>query len=104
MFEVFATDKFRVNVSTPKEKLAMFESGVYRIDLRPNGSGTISVTEGKAAVGRVANLTLVTAGNMASFGDGTVIVTKFDRGKRDALAQWSKTRAEELVNMTGITE
>ena len=64
IFEVFATDKFRVNIMTPKEKLAIFETGVYRVDLEKDGSGTIAVTEGKAVIGPVAKLTLVTSGNM----------------------------------------
>lgn len=100
MFEVFATDQFRVNISTPNEKLAFFESGVYRIDLRPDGSGDIRVTEGKAAVGRIGNLKLVTTGKMALFGDGTVTIAKFNRDKRDELADWSKTRAKNLAKLT----
>src|SRR5258706_3087342 len=100
MFEVFATTKFRVNISTPKEKLTIFETGIYRVDLKPDGSGTLAVTEGKAVVGPIANLTLVTSGKMASFGSGPITVAKFNSGKRDELAEWSKTRGKELVKLT----
>lgn len=100
MFEVFATDKFRVNVLTPKEKLWLFESGVYRIDLQADGTGTIYVTEGKAAIGKIGSLKLVTGGKMATFGDGTVAIAKFNAGKRDELAEWSKNRSKTLAKMT----
>src|SRR5258708_24904292 len=100
MFEVFATDKFRVGVVTPKEKLWMFESGVYRIDLQPDGSGTIFVTEGKAAIGKIGSLKLVTGGNMATFGNGSVTIAKFKTGKRDDLAEWSKNRSKALAKLT----
>ena len=96
MFEVFATDKFKVRVITPKGQVAMIESGIYRIDLRADGTGTIAVTEGKAEVG----VTTVKAGRTASIGTETVAVAKFDRGKRDDLAQWSRSRAKDLAKMT----
>ena len=99
MFEVFATDKFRVNVITPKEHLAMIESGVYRIDLGPGGFGEVSVIEGKAVVG-IRNLTLVSHGKMASFGNGTVAISKISKDKKDDLAKWSKSRAKDLAKMT----
>ena len=100
MFEVFATEKFRVNVTTPKEKLWLFDSGVYRIDLQPDGTGAIYVTEGKAALGKIGALKLVTGGKMATFGNGTVAITKFNTGKRDDLAEWSKNRSKTLAKLT----
>ena len=99
MFEVLATDKFKVQVITPKGRVAMIESGIYRIDLKADGTGTIAVTEGKAEVGQ-ANLTPVKAGRTATIGIETVAVAKFDRGKRDELAQWSRSRAKDLAKMT----
>ena len=99
IFEVFATEKFRVNIATQKEKIALFETGVYRIDVKADGSGSISVTDGKAALGRISNLTLVTSGKVATFGAGDVTVAKFDSGKRDELAEWSKTRAKDVAKL-----
>jgi len=100
MFEVFATDKFRVNLTTPKEKMWLFDSGVYRVDLQADGSGTIYVTEGKAALGKIGSLQLVTGGKMASFGNGPVTIAKSSFNKKDELAQWSKDRSKTLAKMT----
>ena len=100
MFEVFATEKFRVSVLTPKEKMVLFESGVYRVDLKQDGSGAIYVADGKAAVGNIGSLTLVTGGKMASFGSGPVTVEKSSFNKKDELAQWSKDRSKTLAKMT----
>ena len=101
IFEVFATEKFRVNVVTPREKLSMFKSGVYRVDLDRNGSGELTVTEGLAAVGGVKDLILVRSGFTASFGYGTATtIEKTSKAKNDALAKWSKSRAKDLANMT----
>ena len=99
MFEVFATDKFRANVITPKEHVAMIESGVYRIDLGPGGIGEVSVIGGKAVVG-IKNLTLVPHGKMAAFGNGMVTISKISKDKKDDFAKWSKSRAKDLARMT----
>jgi hypothetical protein len=37
---------------------------------------------------------------MAAMGNGPVTVTKFDRGKRDELAEWSRSRSKGLAKMT----
>ncbi|CAN5377168.1 hypothetical protein BH10ACI2_BH10ACI2_21960 [soil metagenome] len=99
MFEVFATDKFKVDVATPKGLVSMVESGVYRIDLQPDGTGIIGVAEGKALVGR-SPATEVKSGKMATLAPGSIKVTKFDRVKNDDLAKWSKSRAKDLAKMT----
>ena len=78
----------------------MFDSGIYRVDLQANGSGTIFVTEGKAALGKIGSLVLVTSGKMASFGSGTVVIAKFKTGKGDEFAEWSKNRSKSLAKLT----
>lgn len=93
IFEVFATNEFTVSIFTPKEKVTLIESGVYRVDIERDGACTVAVTEGKAMVGT----TVVKEGRVATV-DGTKIdVAKFDRGKRDELAEWSRSRAKELA-------
>jgi hypothetical protein len=96
IFEVFATNEFRVSIFTPKGKVTLIESGVYRFDLVRDGAVTVAVTEGKAMVGTIA----VNEGRVATFNGTTVDVAKFDRGKRDELAEWSRSRAKELAKMS----
>ena len=98
MFEVFATDSFTVSIFTPKESLTVAETGVYRIDLLGDGTGTLSVIEGKAEVGDYP-ATIVKKGRTTSLGTSNSTVAKFDRGKRDELAEWSRTRGKDLAKM-----
>lgn len=96
MFEVFATNEFTVSVFLPKGTVRIIESGVYRIDLAADGTGVVAVTEGKAMIGATA----VKEGRTGTIDGRAVVVAKFDRGKRDDLAEWSKTRAKDLAKMT----
>ena len=99
IFEVFANDNFTVSVFTPKESLTLVETGVYRIDLLGDGTGSISVIEGKAEVGDYP-ATIVKKGRTTSLGTTNATVAKFDRGKRDELAEWSRTRGKDLAKMS----
>jgi FecR protein len=97
MFEVFASKEFTVSVFTPKGLTKLVESGVYRFDIAADGSAVVSVTEGKAMVGT----TTVKEGRTGTIdGNAKVAIAKFDRDKRDDLAQWSRTRAKVLSAMT----
>ncbi len=98
IFEVFATDDFRVNVSTPKGRVSMIESGVYRIEIRPDGNATIAVTEGKAQLGDSVS-TIVKSGRIGTIGD-SLAIAKFDRKKRDEMDEWSRSRAKDLAKVT----
>ena len=51
IFEVYAADEFSVAVITPKTMFDLIESGVYRIDVLPQGQARIEVWEGKAQTG-----------------------------------------------------
>lgn len=93
IFEVFATKEFTVSLFTPKGKVTLVESGVYRIDMPRDGVVTVAVSEGKALVGT----TVVKEGRVATVNSASVDVAKFDRGKRDDLAEWSRTRAKDLA-------
>ena len=99
MFEVFATDRFTVSVFTPKDSLAFVETGIYRIDLAADGSGTLAVTEGKAEIGDYPSV-IVKKGFTASLGASETAVAKFDRGKRDELAEWSRTRGKDIAKLS----
>lgn len=97
MLEVFATNEFKVTVFTPQGNVVIAESGVYRIDIARDGATTLAVTEGEAEIGTPP--TLVREGRTANISTGNVAVTKFDRGERDELAEWSRTRAKGLAKM-----
>jgi len=103
MFEVFAANEFRVTVFTPKGKVALVDTGIYRIDIMTDGTGLIAVTKGKAEVGD-ANVTKVKDGRTATIGDETVAIAKFDKDKRDALGEWSRWRAKELSRITSLLQ
>jgi hypothetical protein len=99
IFEVFAANDFLVTVGTPKGAASIVATGVYRVDVQPDGSGTIAVYDGKAIIEDV-NLTVVKKGQIATIARSNVAVNKFNRKKTDALAEWSKSRAKELAAMT----
>lgn len=97
MFEVFAADQFTVSLFTPEGRVVLVDTGVYRVDIASDGSGTLAVIEGKADVGLPK---LIKGGRTAAIGDPAAVASKFDRGKRDELAEWSRTRAKDLAKMT----
>lgn len=98
ILEVFASNQFRVSVYTPKGRVTLVDTGVYRIDVANNGDALLSVIEGKAIVGE-KSIAIVKEGNTATINGGTPVIAKFDRRKRDALASWSRTRSKELAKM-----
>ncbi len=95
VFEVYASDEFKIEVETPKNKVYLIDSGVFRIDL--NGVGEmVSVWKGRAQVGEdIANT--VTKGKRALLSSGQVSIVKFDRDNRDSLDTWSKLRAKNIA-------
>jgi len=99
IFEVFATPDFVVTVNTPKTKLSLIDSGIYRIDVAANGIGTLSVWKGKAQIGDDA-AAIVKSGREGTLNGDEVAITKFDRGDKDEFETWSKERAKELAKVT----
>jgi len=100
MFEVFATEDFIVTVSTPKSKLLLIDSGVYRVDVTAGGEGKIAVWKGKAQLGD-DTLAMVKSGREAVLDGAQASIVKFDRDDKDELESWSKDRAKELAKITG---
>jgi len=99
MFEVFASDKFRVSIIAPKGRLTLIESGIYRVDVAANGMATVNVWDGLAELGDGPR-TEVKKSRSGTIGTGTSIVVKFDRHNKDELVTWSKTRGKELAKAT----
>lgn len=98
VFELIAGDEFDVTVETPKGEFRAIESGIYRVDIAEDGSGKLFVYSGRATVSD-ANATIVKKGRTATLNSGNAVVAKFDRGDKDALDNWSKSRAKELAKI-----
>lgn len=98
IFEVFADNEFKVTVNTPKGRLYLVDSGIYRVDVLAGGAGKISVFKGKAQVGDM-NATEVKKGRTAIFDGNQVAVEKFDRDEKGELETWSKERAKYLAKV-----
>lgn len=99
IFEVFADDEFRVSINTPKAKIFLIESGIYRVDVLSDGAGKISVTRGRAQVGDIDS-TVVKKGRQATVNGNRADVAKFDTGSKDEFDLWSKERAKELARIS----
>lgn len=92
IFEVFATDDFRVIVEAPNGKYDLIESGVYRIDVLGDGNSRLEVWKGKAMAGD----TKLKGGRSVTSADDAVAM-KFDRDEKDEFELWSRTRAKDLA-------
>jgi len=92
MLEVITDNEFTFAVNTPKAKLFIVKSGVYRVDVLSDGTGKIEVWKGAAN----ANGTEIKSGRQATVNGNQTAVVKFDRDDKDALEVWSKSRAKEL--------
>lgn len=97
VFEIIADNDFNVEVIAPKGSINMVKSGVYRIDVLPDGAANVSVWKGTALAGR--SKTEVNSGRTASVTSEASIAAKFDRDDKDDLDTWSKQRAKELTKI-----
>jgi hypothetical protein len=98
MFELIADNEFDVLIETPKGSFKAIKSGVYRVDVLADGSGKLSVWEGKAEVVD-ANGTEIKESRFAVVNGSNVSVEKFDRDDKSELEIWSKARAKELAKV-----
>lgn len=98
IMEVFANEEFIVTVRTPKAAFYLVETGVYRIDVLPDGTEQIEVWKGKAQIGDGKG-TLVTGGKTAAINNGQLAVAKFDRDEKDEFDTWSRLRAKDLAKI-----
>ncbi|REJ78169.1 MAG: hypothetical protein DWQ47_17650 [Acidobacteria bacterium] len=96
IFEVFASDDFKVTVVTPKTEIFLVKSGVYRVDVDGEGIATLEVWRGRAETAEDADDTLK-KGRTATLDGGEVEVAKFDRGDKDDFERWSRDRAELIA-------
>jgi FecR protein len=98
IFEVLTNSEqgFVVGIQTPQTKTFILESGVYRIDVLADNSTKVSVWKGKAQIGE-KNAQFIKGGKSATVKNSLVAVAKFDRDNKDALDNWSKLRAKDLM-------
>jgi hypothetical protein len=103
ILEVFADRKFTVGIATSDAQFYAVDSGIYRVDALSGGTSRFEVWEGKARVGE-SNENIVNEGRQITISGGQTIVAKFDRGEKDSLEIWSKTRAKELAKINSRLE
>ena len=96
ILEIFATKDFTVTVQVQRSKFKLYESGIYRIDVPNNGVARLEVTKGRA----LAGTEVVKSGRAAVMNGSVATIEKFDKGDKDALESWSKSRAKELAKVT----
>lgn len=102
IFEVLAADDFKVSVRLPKAEVSLNRSGVFRIDVAPDGTGKISVWKGKSFIG--SDRAELKEGRTALLGDSNVTISRFDRDNPDSFDTWSRSRAKELAKLNARLE
>lgn len=99
MVELLATRDFKATIITPKGRLMLVATGIYRIDVAENGDAKLFVWDGLAEVGR--NRLQVKKNRSVTIGATISPVEKFDRDdEKDALAVWSKDRGKLVARST----
>ena len=98
MFEVFATNEFKVTVFTPKGQVTLVDTGIYRVDVSSSGIAKVSVWDGFAELSDGSSR--VKKGRAVTVGNGAPSIAKFDRDEMDSLAIWSKERGKMLSKAT----
>lgn len=99
IFEVFASEDFKVTINTPTGKMSLIQSGIYRVDVLRDGVARITVTKGRAQLGDI-DATIVKSGRQATVTGNRSDIAKFDSDDKDALDAWSKARAKELSRIS----
>ena len=98
IFEVYATDRFQVIVTTPSGAVTIADSGVYRFDLDESGNGSLAVVKGKAKI--AGRTDVIKEGREVQLGS-TALAVKFDKKlTTDELSMWSRDRSKELAKAT----
>jgi hypothetical protein len=98
ILEVFADEEYFVTVRTPKAAFYLIETGIYRIDILPDGTEQIEVWKGKAQIGDKKG-TVIKGGKTATITNGQLAVVKFDRDQKDEFDAWSKLRAKDVAKL-----
>ncbi len=103
IFEVYASDDFKVTVLTPGTRFYLIKSGVYRVDALEDGSSRIEVRKGKAQIGSL-NAEKLKKARAALVSGGNIEISKFKRKDRDQFETWSRDRAKRLADANARLE
>lgn len=85
-----------ITAETPRARVSIVKSGVYRINVTPEGETEVAVVKGRAHLGDAASPTVVKSGKVARVG-ASAEIAKLDKKMRDELDEWSKKRGKELA-------
>jgi hypothetical protein len=88
-----------IQITTPRTRVELVRSGVYRIDVTESGETIVAVQKGRARVGEGLTATVIKGGKVARVGAGGVEVAKFEKKQRDDLDMWSRERGRELAKV-----
>ncbi len=99
MVELLATRDFKATFVTPKGRIVLVDSGIYRINVADNGDAELLVWDGLAEIGK--NRLQVKKNRGVTIGATISPIEKFDRDdEKDALAIWSKDRGKLIARST----
>jgi len=93
IFELLADDDFSVLTKLGNSVVRLTRSGVFRVDVRPDGSSSLAVVKGRAVIGY--GFSELKSGRIALFSGDDVRVEKFNRNVRDQFDNWSQARAKD---------
>lgn len=92
VLEASAIDGY-IFVETPKNKIEIARTGLYRFNVGADAKPGIVVRKGEALVGNAA----IKNGKQAIVDGATPVIAKLDKLDVDSLDDWSKTRAKSLI-------
>jgi hypothetical protein len=95
IFELFADDDFSILTRLGNSAVRLTRTGVFRVDVRPDGTSSLAVVRGRAVIGY--GVSDIRSGRVAHFSGDEVRVDKFNRNVRDQLDTWSQNRAKETA-------
>ena len=93
IFELLADDDFSVLTKLGNSVVRLTRSGVFRVDVRPDGSSSLAVVKGRAVIGY--GFSELRSGRVALFAGEDVRVEKFNRNAKDQFDNWSQARAKD---------
>jgi FecR-like protein len=86
-----------INITTPHTKLAIVRGGLYRLNVIPDETTELFVRKGRVLLGD--SHTKIKGGDKVTFSGTAFSVAKLDKKEKDSFDQWSKERAESLVQV-----
>lgn len=87
-------------VETPRARVRIVRSGIYRFNVLPSGATEVGVQKGRVLVG--AEELVVKGGRLVRVGEAgqtEVAKAKFEKKDRDELDLWSRERGKELAKL-----